>query len=110
MRVDAKGKMVGSFKVDLGTKLSGGRLYGQANGNVLIPCHSENKVVEYDRNGRQVWQVTVKAPIAALRLPNGNTLVTSMDPRPYQAIEFDRDGQEVWHYQADTRVTRALRR
>ena len=106
LRVDNSGKLVGSFKVDLGMKLSGGRIYGLANGNVLIPHHSEGKVMEYDPTGKVVWQVSVKSPIAATRLPNGNTLVTSMEPQQYRAVELDRTGQEVWQYQADTRVTR----
>ena len=45
----------------------------------------------------------------ALRLPDGNTLVTSMNPE-VGAVELDRAGNEVWSYRAGTRVTRALRR
>ena len=41
-----------------------------------------------------------------VRLPNGNTLVTTM---ARGAVEFDRNGQEVWTYRSTTRVTRALR-
>ena len=59
----------------------------QRNGHVLIPKMDENRVVEYDGEGRVVRQLTVSQPIAAVRLPNGNTLVTSMDLN--RAIELD---------------------
>jgi hypothetical protein len=45
----------------------------------------------------------------ATRLPNGNTLVTSMSPQR-GAVELDPAGKEVWSYKADSRVTRAYRR
>jgi hypothetical protein len=107
-RFDAQGKELSSFHVELGMKLFGGRIHALTNGNVLIPHHLENKVVEYNANGKMVWQVRIDQPIAALRLPNGNTIVTSMNQN--RAVEFDRDGKEVWQYRQDTRVTRAIRR
>jgi outer membrane protein assembly factor BamB len=68
---------------------------------------SNNRVVEYDADGRSVWEAAVEEPIAAVRLPNGNTLITLWENR---AVELNRDGKEVWQFKADTRVTRALRR
>jgi hypothetical protein len=109
VRMNEKGKEVGSFTVNLQMKLFGGRLYMQPDGRVLVPHNAENKVVEYDAQGREVWSVTVPRPVAAVRLPNGNTLVTSMQA-DIGAVEFDRDGNEKWSYQASTRVTRAIRR
>jgi hypothetical protein len=55
-----------------------------------------------------VWQVPFNQPIAAVRLANGNTLVTSYNQK--RAVELDRAGKEVWEYKTDTRVTRAFRR
>jgi hypothetical protein len=55
-----------------------------------------------------VWQVSFNQPIAAVRLTNGNTLVTSFNQT--RAVELDRTGKEVWEYKTDTRVTRAFRR
>jgi len=107
-RLDANGKEVSSFPVNLGTQLSGGRIHMLPSGNVLIPHNGENKVVEYDGEGKEVWEVKVEQPIAATRLPNGNTLVTSMTQN--RAVEFDRAGREVWEYRQNTRVTRAVRR
>jgi hypothetical protein len=111
-RLDAHGKELYSFAVNLGQRLSGGRIHMLPNGRVLVPHHSEDKVVEYDGQGKVVWEVAVEKPVSATRLPNGNTLVTSMD---YQvgAVEFDRTGAQVWQYSTNrrgSRVTRALRR
>ena len=106
--LDTTGKELHSFTVNLGTRLFGGRLHMLPNGRVLVPHNAENKVVEYDINGKAVWQVEIEQPVAATRLPNGNTLVTTMTQN--RAVEFDRSGREVWEYKTDTRVTRALRR
>jgi hypothetical protein len=47
--------------------------------------------------------------VAAVRLANGNTLITTMLPQR-GAIEFTPAGEEHWQYKASTRVTRAVRR
>jgi outer membrane protein assembly factor BamB len=87
---------------------SGGRIDVLPNGHVLVPELRNNRVVEYDSDGKPVWQVPFNEPIAAVRLANGNTLVTAFNqPR---AVELDRAGKEVWEYKSDTRVTRAFRR
>jgi hypothetical protein len=109
VRLDPTGKEVHGFQISLATRLYGGRIHMQPNGRVLIPHNNENKVVEYDASGKQVWEVTVEQPVAATRLPNGNTLVTTMLPQR-GAVEFDPQGQEVWTYRSTTRVTRAVRR
>jgi HEAT repeat protein len=108
VRLDGKGKELRSFGISLGTKLFGGRLHMLPNGRVLVPHNAENKVVEYDVNGKTVWQVDIDQPVAATRLPNGNTLVTTMNQN--RAVEFDRNGVEVWQYRSNTRLTRAVRR
>lgn len=99
-------KEVKSWGVQVRT--SGGRIDVLPNGHVLVPEMGHNRVVEYDADGRSVWEAAVDEPIAAVRLPNGNTLVTLM--RANRAVELNRDGKEVWQFKADTRVTRALRR
>ena len=109
VRLDTTGKELHSFTISLGTQLFGGRIHMLPSGRVLIPHNAENKVVEYDASGKAVWEVTIDQPIAAMRLPNGNTLVTTMLPGR-GAVEFDRTGTEVWTYRTTTRVTRAIRR
>jgi outer membrane protein assembly factor BamB len=106
VRLNADGKELRSFPVNVST--SGGRIQVLENGHVVVPENRFNRVVEYDANGRPVWQAEVQQPIAAVRLPNGHTLVTSMNER--RAIELDSSGKEVWQYKADTRVSRAFRR
>ena len=65
-------------------------------------------MAEYDAEGKMVWHVDVQQPIAAVRLPNGNTIVTSMSQN--RAVEFDQSKMEVWEFRDKTRVTRAVRR
>ena len=108
-RLDAAGKELHSFPVSLGMRLFGGRLHMLPSGRVLVPHHSEDKVIEYDGQGKVVWEVAIERPVSAMRLPNGNTLATSINPA-IGAVEFDRAGNEVWHYRTNTRVTRAIRR
>ena len=96
-----------SFPVNVRT--SGGRIDVLPSGHVLIPEHVANRVVELDADGKQVSTLGVELPIMAQRLPNGHTLVTSMQVA-LGAIEFDAEGKQVWqHKRPDTRVTRALR-
>jgi hypothetical protein len=98
------------FSVNLHT--SGGRIDVLPNGNVIVPENANNRVVELEPSGavgHAVWEAAVDSPVAAIRLPNGHTLVTSMNPAR-GAVELDRAGKEVWTYRTDTRVTRALRR
>ncbi len=111
VRYDAQGRELFSFDINLGTRLFGGRIHMLPTGRVLIPHASENKVIEYDGKGKIVWEIPFEQPIAATRLPNGNTLITSMNPA-IGAVEVDRAGREVWSYRhaSNTRVTRAIRR
>jgi hypothetical protein len=115
VRLDSTGKEISSFPVpELSMRLYGGRLHVLPTGRVLVPHNAEHKVVEYDAQGKAVWQVAIDQPIAAVRLPNGNTLVTSMSQN--RAIEFDRSGKEVWQFRNPVPgarppgVTRAFRR
>ena len=109
VRLDAAGKELHGFSVNLGQRLFGGRIHMLPSGRVLVPHHSEDKVIEYDGQGKVVWEVPVEKPVSATRLPNGNTLVTSINAS-VGAVEFDRAGNQVWHYNTNTRVTRAIRR
>jgi hypothetical protein len=106
VRLNAAGKEIQTIPVAVYT--SGGRIDVLPNGHVLVPESKNNRVAEYDAEGKVVWQVPFNQPIAAVRLANGDTLITSLSqPR---AVELDRTGNEVWEYKTDTRVTRAFRR
>jgi len=106
VRLDAAGRERSRFPVNVQT--SGGRIDVQPDGRVLIPLWRENRVVEHDATGRPLRQFAIEQPIAALRLANGNTLITSMSEQ--RAVEFDLAGKEVWQYRSTTRVNRAWRR
>ncbi len=106
IRLDPSGREKASFAVNVQTY--GGRVDVLPDGRVLIPAWGDDKVLEYDATGHVLREFPVKQPIAAVRLANGNTLVTSM--RQQRAIELDPAGKEVWQYDSDTRVSRAWRR
>ncbi len=106
VRIDAKGKELKTFVVNVRT--SGGRIDVLPNGHLIVPENSNNRVVELDGDGKQVWEVKdIDRPVMALRLANGNTLVTSMSDL-VGAVEYDRTGKQVWQYKSDSRVTRAF--
>lgn len=78
------------------------------SGGVIIPDFQQNRVVEFDAEGKQVAQFHVQWPNSVMRLPNGNTLVGSQNTR--RVIEFDRNGQEVWNYNAEGMVFNTRKR
>lgn len=48
-----------------------------AQGTYLIPFLTMNQVIEYDKDFNEIWKYEVKSPWAAVRLRNGNTLITN---------------------------------
>jgi len=64
-------------------------------GTFLIPNMS-GKVIEYDAKGNEIWQVTVPAAWAAVRLKNGNTLISG-DAKGF-AREVNPNGETVWEF------------
>jgi hypothetical protein len=45
-------------------------------GTFLVPHMDMGKVVEYDANGKEIWSVAAQSCWAAVRLKNGNTLIS----------------------------------
>jgi len=71
-----------------------------AAGTLLVPHLGEGKVVEYDLDGKVLWQVESKSPWHAVRLNNGNTLIAGDWSRYVR--EVDHAGNTVWEVtQAD---------
>src|SRR5262249_32252608 len=64
------------------------------NGNVIVPLGWNNKVVEYDPNGKEVWSITSEQPLHTVRLPNKNVLVSSQN-WPYKFLEHDKTGKKI---------------
>ena len=69
-------------------------------GTILVPHMSEGKVVEYSLDGKEVWSVQAASAWAAVRLKNGNTLISG-DAKSY-VREVNPKGETVWEFtQAD---------
>jgi hypothetical protein len=65
-----------------------------AQGTYLLSYLSEKKVVELDKNFNEVWSYPIRSPWAALRLKNGNTLIT--DEGDNLTREVNHQGETVW--------------
>jgi HEAT repeat protein len=103
LRLDAKGKQLKSVTIGYTGTLGGIHLLPR--GNVLVPDYRQNKVIEYDADGKAVWEAAVRMPTSAQRLSNGHTLVASQNLG--MVVELDRGGKTVWEYKADGRPWRA---
>ena len=65
-----------------------------AQGTYLLPFLAERRIVEYDKDWREIWNAKVEACWSAIRLPNGNTLVPG-DNRAF-VRELNPKGEVVW--------------
>jgi hypothetical protein len=68
------------------------------NGHYLIAHMSLGKVVEYDENWKELNSIPAPSVWDAVRLKNGNTLVSG-NGKPY-AREIAPDGTTVWEFNA----------
>jgi hypothetical protein len=62
----------------------------------LVPYLQAGKVVEYDKDFNQVWSYRINSPWAAIRLHNGNTLIT--DERDELTREVNPGGETAWEF------------
>ncbi|HVT79290.1 MAG TPA: PQQ-binding-like beta-propeller repeat protein, partial [Phycisphaerae bacterium] len=101
----ADGKEVSSFTLPAQRAAAPGDIHAQfrrmrvlPNGNFLV-CHmdmgAQGKVVEYDKDGKAGWSVTIQSPWSAERLSNGNTLIAS---NSNFVREVDPKGETVWEF------------
>ncbi|MCX7048554.1 MAG: hypothetical protein NTX50_24095 [Candidatus Sumerlaeota bacterium] len=67
-----------------------------AGGTYLVPWLSLNKVVEYDKDFKEIWSYTIPSPWAAIRLRNGNTLITNEKEKLTR--EVNPKGETVWEF------------
>lgn len=65
-----------------------------AQGTYLVPFLEMDRVVEYDKNFKEIWRYNIPTPWAAIRLKNGNTLIT--DERDVETREVTPEGKTVW--------------
>jgi outer membrane protein assembly factor BamB len=98
-------KQTGAVEVehDLPEDVTGKGVHGQfrrarvtAQGTYLLSCLQKNQVVEYDKNFNEIWFYKILSPWAAIRLKNGNTLIS--DERDSLAREVNPKGETVWEF------------
>ncbi|HEX3877110.1 MAG TPA: PQQ-binding-like beta-propeller repeat protein [Bryobacteraceae bacterium] len=65
-----------------------------SNENYLAAHTDANRVVEYTPDGRVVWSAKAETPWAAVRLRNGDTLISG--GQSGYVREIDRSGKTVW--------------
>ena len=65
-----------------------------AAGTFLVAHLDMGKVAEYDATGKEIWSYATPKPWAAVRLANGNTLITG-DIQGY-VKEVNPAGELVW--------------
>ena len=81
------------------------------DGRTLVCCTNGNRVVDFDSNGKIVWQLTnddlpdnwLQDPCGGQVLPNGNVVITSYaagakDPNAPKLFEVNRNKEVVWKY------------
>jgi hypothetical protein len=64
----------------------------------LISYLSSSNVVEYDKNFNEVWRYGIRSPWAAMRLKNGNTLIT--DEGDNLTREVNQKSETVWEFKS----------
>ena len=101
--LDKTGKEIKNFRIQ-GVSNFGNEVL--PNGHVIIPISWQNTVVEYDKDGKVVWEKTVTQPMSAFRMPNGNTLVSSQ-VWPAKVVEIDKDGKQVREITPQNYIIRA---
>jgi hypothetical protein len=70
-----------------------------AQGTYLVPFLGMNQVVEYDKDFKEIWRYDIPTPWAAIRLKNGNTLIT--DEKDKLTREVNAKGETVWELKPD---------
>ena len=68
----------------------------QTKASTYLAAHlADNKVVEYDADGKAIWTYATRGPWSATRLDNGNTLISSYHST---VLEVNPQGQVVWEF------------
>ena len=67
-----------------------------AQGTYLVSFLGLGRVVEYDKDFKEIWKYEITTPWAAIRLKNGNTLIT--DERDSLTREVNPKGETVWEF------------
>ncbi|GAA4091025.1 hypothetical protein [Mucilaginibacter panaciglaebae] len=71
-----------------------------AQGTYLVSFLTMNQVVEYNKDFKEIWRYNISSPWAAIRLKNGNTLIT--DEKDWLTREVNKKGETVWEFNCKT--------
>jgi len=71
------------------------RVHRTKAGTYLAAHLADNKVVEYDADGKAIWSYATKGPWSATRLDDGNTLISSYHST---VVEVNPQGQVAWQF------------
>ena len=71
------------------------RVHMTQAGTFLAAHLDQGKVVEYDKDGKEIWSFAAPGPWSAARLKNGNTLITS---GASTVREVNPKGDVVWEF------------
>jgi hypothetical protein len=93
VELDARGKQVRAITLPTGANAWMG-VEPLPGDRFLVAVRGADKVMEIDTAGRVFWEIDAPDPRSAVRLPNGNTLVSCYTPK--FVLEFDRTGKLVW--------------
>jgi len=73
------------------------RRFRQTREGTYLAAHlNMNKVVEYDRDFKEIWSYEIPSPWSAVRLHNGNTLIN--DEKDRLVREVNPGGKTVWEF------------
>ncbi|MEO7768569.1 MAG: hypothetical protein ABIS01_14160, partial [Ferruginibacter sp.] len=72
-------------------------------GTYLLSLLNMARVVEYDKDFKEIWSYKTPKPWAAIRLKNGNTLIT--DETDWLTREVNTKGETVWEFNCRTDLT-----
>jgi outer membrane protein assembly factor BamB len=108
MIVDKKTGRV-EMEHELSPEITGTAVHGQfrrgrvtAQGTYLLSFLQKGRVVEYDKDFNEIWSYATPSPWAAIRLKNGNTLI-SVESKE-QLLEVNPKGETVWKFDIKTDV------
>lgn len=71
-----------------------------AQGTYLVSLLNMGRVVEYDKNFKEIWSYSTPKPWSAMRLKNGNTLIT--DEKDWLTREVNSKGETLWEFNCKT--------
>lgn len=67
-----------------------------AQGTYLVSFLGLDRVVEYDKDFKEIWKYEIAKPWAAIRLKNGNTLITN--EKDSLTREVNAKGETIWEF------------